>query len=130
MIKYSYTIMYVKQVEATVAFYESAFGFERKFITPEEDYGELISGDTTLAFAAEELAQMNLSQGFTTVNKDRVMGIELGFVVEDVEHAVQRAVAAGASIYEPVKVKPWGQTVAYVTDCNGFLIELCTAMQA
>ncbi|WP_353119124.1 VOC family protein [Myroides odoratus] len=130
MIKYSYTIMYVKQVEATVAFYESAFGFERKFITPEEDYAELISGDTTLAFAAVELAQMNLSQGFTTVNKDRVMGIELGFVVEDVEHAVQRAVAAGASIYEPVKVKPWGQTVAYVTDCNGFLIELCTAMQA
>jgi len=130
MIKYSYTIMYVKQVEATVAFYESAFGFERKFITPEEDYAELISGDTTLAFAAVELAQMNLSQGFTTVNKDRVMGIELGFVVEDVEYAVQRAVAAGASIYEPVKVKPWGQTVAYVTDCNGFLIELCTAMQA
>jgi len=130
MIKYSYTIMYVKQVEATVAFYESAFGFERKFITPEEDYAELISGDTTLAFAAVELAKMNLSQGFTTVNKDRVMGIELGFVVEDVEYAVQRAVAAGASIYEPVKVKPWGQTVAYVTDCNGFLIELCTAMQA
>ena len=83
-----------------------------------------------MAFAAVELAQMNLSQGFTTVNKDRVMGIELGFVVEDVEHAVQRAVAAGASIYEPVKVKPWGQTVAYVTDCNGFLIELCTAIQA
>ncbi|WP_353100571.1 VOC family protein [Myroides odoratus] len=130
MIKYSYTIMYVKQVEVTVAFYESAFGFERKFITPEGDYAELISGDTTLAFAAVELAQTNLSKGFTAVSKDRVMGIELGFVVEDVEQAVQRAVAAGASLYEPVKVKPWGQTVAYVTDCNGFLIELCTAMQA
>lgn len=130
MIKYSYTIMYVKQVEVTVAFYESAFGFERKFITPEGDYAELISGDTTLAFAAVELAQTNLSKGFTAVSKDRVMGIELGFVVENVEQAVQRAVAAGASLYEPVKVKPWGQTVAYVTDCNGFLIELCTAMQA
>lgn len=130
MIKYSYTIMYVKQVEVTVTFYESAFGFERKFITPEGDYAELISGDTTLAFAAEELAQTNLSKGFTAVSKDRVMGIELGFVVEDVEQAVQRAVAAGASLYEPVKVKPWGQKVAYVTDCNGFLIELCTAIQA
>lgn len=130
MIKYSYTIMYVKQVEVTVAFYESAFGFERKFITPEGDYAELISGDTTLAFAAVELAQTNLSKGFTAVSKDHVMGIELGFVVENVEQAVQRAVAAGASLYEPVKVKSWGQTVAYVTDCNGFLIELCTAMQA
>lgn len=23
---------------------------------------------------------------------------------------------------------PWGQTIAYVADINGFLVELCTAM--
>lgn len=129
MIKYSYTIMYVKQVDATLAFYENAFGFERKFITPEADYAELISGETTLAFAREDLAQSNLSKGYRTVSKDQVMGIELGFVVDNVEEAVDRAIEAGATLYEPIKVKPWGQTVAYVIDCNGFLIELCTAME-
>lgn len=131
MIRYSYTIMYVKHVEATVAFYEKAFGFERKFITPEGDYAELISGDTTLAFAVEDLALSNLSKGFTSVRPGKeVVGIELGFVVEEVEPAVNRAIEAGALLYEPIKVKPWGQTVAYLTDCNGFLIELCTPMQA
>jgi len=26
----------------------------------------------------------------------------------------------------PVGVMPWGQTIAYVADINGFLVELCT----
>jgi len=25
-------------------------------------------------------------------------------------------------------VMPWGQTIAYVADINGFLVELCTPM--
>jgi len=120
--------MYVEYVEATVLFYERAFGFERKFITPEGDYAELNSGDTTLAFATEALALSNLSKGFTSVRPDEVMGIELGFVVDNVEQAVNRAIETGATLYEPIKVKPWGQTVAYITDCNGFLIELCSPM--
>jgi hypothetical protein len=37
-------------------------------------------------------------------------------------------VAAGAlPAAEPVR-KPWGQTVAYVRDLDGFLVELCTPM--
>lgn len=130
MIKYSYTIMYVKDVAASVAFYEKAFGFECRFITPEGDYAALISGETSLSFAAEDLALSNLSKGFRSVRPGEVMGIELGFVVEDVEQAVNRAVEAGAMVYEPIAVKSWGQTVAYLTDCNGFLIELCTPIGA
>jgi hypothetical protein len=26
----------------------------------------------------------------------------------------------------PLEVMPWGQTIAYVADINGFLVELCT----
>ena len=37
-----------------------------------------------------------------------------------------RAVAAGATPMRPVEVMPWGQTIAYVADTNGFLVELCT----
>jgi uncharacterized glyoxalase superfamily protein PhnB len=128
MIKYSYTIMYVANVEATVKFYEEAFGFMRKFVTPEEDYGELISGETTIAFAHLNLATSNLSKGYQQVNNEKPFGIELGFVVEDVTKAIEKVVQAGGKIYEEQKVKPWGQTVGYVLDNNGFLIELCTAM--
>lgn len=44
MITYGYTILYVENVEATLAFYVKAFGFSQKFITPEKDYGELEIG--------------------------------------------------------------------------------------
>ena len=51
-------------------------------------------------------------------------GFEVWIEAEDVPAALARAVAAGAEpVQEPV-VKPWGQTVAYVRDPNGTLIEL------
>ncbi|MCC9041532.1 VOC family protein [Myroides sp. M-43] len=128
MIKYSYTIMYVVYVEATVKFYEEAFGFVRKFVTPEADYGELVSGETTIAFAQVDLALSNLKEGYQQVSCDKPFGIELGFVVEDVAIAMQKVEHAGGKVYEDLTVKPWGQTVGYVLDNNGFLIELCTAM--
>jgi uncharacterized glyoxalase superfamily protein PhnB len=41
---------------------------------------------------------------------------------------VQQSIEAGAILVAPPKQKPWGQTVAYVRDIDGFLIELCTPM--
>ena len=48
--------------------------------------------------------------------------------VPDVPLALERAIAAGAKPMRPVEVMPWGQTIAYVADRNGFLVELCTPM--
>jgi lactoylglutathione lyase len=129
MIQFTYTILYVDNVEETCSFYEKAFGFERKFITPENDYAELITGQTTLSFASTELASSNLSKGFIkSESGQKPFGIELGFVTENVEESVSKAIENGASLVEAAKQKPWGQTVAYIQDPNGFLIELCSAM--
>ena len=51
MIKFAYTILYVSDVEKSVAFYEKAFQFSTKFISPDSTYAELITGETTLSFA-------------------------------------------------------------------------------
>ncbi len=129
MIKFAYTILYVKDVTQTVLFYETAFGFQRKFITPENDYAELLVGETTLSFASVRLAQSNLKEGFTASNlKDKPFGIELGFTTDNVTETVSAAISAGATIVEEPKTKPWGQVVAYVRDIDGFLIEICTPM--
>jgi len=56
-VKYAYTILYVQDVEKTLEFYKQAFLFEVKFVTPEKDYGELISGATVIAFANIEVTQ-------------------------------------------------------------------------
>ena len=129
MIHYAYTILYVPNVPATLDFYERAFGLARKFVTPEGDYGELVTGGTTIAFASEQLAGSNLVRGFQKSGSGELpFGIELGFTTDDVEGTIRQAVAAGADVYEPAKVKPWGQTVGYLRDINGFLIEVCTPM--
>ena len=129
MIKFAYTILYVQNVTKSIEFYEKAFGFTRKFITPENDYGELLAGETTLAFAATTLANTNLTDGFTSSSlSEKPFGIEIGFTTDQVEETVALAANAGATIVENPKTKPWGQIVAYVRDIDGFLIEICTPM--
>jgi uncharacterized glyoxalase superfamily protein PhnB len=129
MIKFAYTILYVDDVEKAITFYEKAFGFSRKFVAPGNEYGELSTGDTTLSFAAHSLVRQNLKEGFIESRADgKPFGIEIAFAVEDVEATFQKAVKAGAVAVEKAKVKPWGQTVAYMRDPAGFLIEICTPM--
>ncbi len=129
MIKFAYTILYVQDVTKAIEFYEKAFGFARKFVTPDNDYGELFVGETTLSFVSITLAKSNLTGGFMESNLiDKPFGIEIGFTTEDVEEAVTIAKNAGATIVENPKTKPWGQIVAYVRDIDGFLIEICTPM--
>ncbi len=131
MIQYAYTILYVAQVAETIVFYENAFGFERKFITPEADYGEINTGTTTIAFASLELAHSNLKAGFVQSKlQQKAFGIELGFTTEQPAAVIAQAKKFGAIEVEPLRTKPWGQQVAYLRDCNGFLIEICTPMPA
>lgn len=128
--KYAYTILYVENVTETIEFYEKAFGFIQKFITPENDYGELISGETTIAFASTELGNLNFKKGFEKIsNSKKPFGVELAFTTENIEKDFQNAIHSGATEFEPLTEKPWGQKVGYVRDNNGFLIEICTPMK-
>jgi lactoylglutathione lyase len=67
----------------------------------------------------------NFPQGFQSTNRSNLpVGIEVCFVTENVEKAVAIAIQAGATSYIEPQVKPWGQTVAYVRDLDGILIEI------
>lgn len=129
MVKFGYTILYVSDVTKSIQFYEKAFGLERKFITPQHDYAELITGETTLSFASRELADSNLPEGFIEANlQAKPFGIEVGFVTDEIEEVLEKAITAGATVVSPLTSKPWGQQVVYLRDPDGFLIELCTAV--
>ena len=52
--------------------------------------------------------------------------LEIALVDDDVPAAHARALEAGARELAGPKQKPWGQTVSYVRDPNGVLVELCT----
>jgi lactoylglutathione lyase len=130
MVKFGYTILYVENVEESIIFYENVFGFSRKFITPENDYGELITGETTLSFASKKLASENLKDGFVESNLDnKPFAIEIGFITDDVPELVQKGTSFGAVLVKEPTQKPWGQVVAYIRDLDGFLVEICTEMK-
>jgi len=119
--KFGYTIIYVSSVEETLVFYKEAFGFNVKFLHESKDYGELETGETTLAFASHEMGSMNLDGQYSKTNiNDKPFGIELAFVTEDVHAAFKKAIGAGAvSLKEPSE-KPWGQVV-YLCQSKGWL---------
>lgn len=129
MIQFAYTILYVENVERTLSFYETVFGMKRKFITPDESYGELDTGATTLSFAQVNLAASNLKNGFDANSlSKKPAAMEIAFATNDVEALYKKALAAGATAEAPATYKSHGQTVAYVRDPDGFLIEICTPM--
>lgn len=129
MLNLKYVILYVSDVARTIGFYTQAFACTKKFITPEGDYGELTTDGVTLAFASHALAQSHFAERYQPASKDgKPLGFELGFTTTDVAQALKQAVQAGAQAVTEVQTKPWGQQVAYVRDCNGFLVELCTPM--
>lgn len=125
----AYTIVYVRDVAASLDFFERAFGLERRFLHESGGYGELETGATALAFAQHEVARGSLGHDYVAADaSERPLGVEIGLVTENVAAAADRAVQAGATLLAPPTTKPWGQTVAYVRAPDGTLVELCTAM--
>ena len=124
--KLGYIILYVPKVDEAVAFYEAAFGLKCRFAHEGGDYAEIETGETALAFASEELAE---SHGFayrkTTTDQDPP-SVELALVTDNVQAAFDQAIAAGASAAKPPTKQPWGQTVSYVRDQNGYIVEICS----
>jgi len=128
-VKFGYTIIYVKDVVQTVDFYEKAFGLTRRFIHESQQYAEMETGATTLAFASNEMGQANFPTGFQENSPGKPpAGIEIALVTGDVIAAYDRSLSSGALAQVPPEVKPWGQQVAYVRDLNGVLVEIASPL--
>ena len=123
--RFGYAIAYVRDVERSVAFYERAFGLKRRFVDESGQYAEMETGETTLAFASNQLGWSNLPGGFRENDPAQPpAGVEIALLTEDVHAAFSSALAAGSTEVAQPKRKPWGQTVAYVKDPNGVLVEI------
>lgn len=129
--KLGYTIIYVPDVAASLAFFEDAFGLKRRFLHESGTYGELDTGETTLAFAAHELGDMNFPGGHVAAHTSaKPLGFEIALVTSDVPEAHAKSLAAGAKELAAPMQKPWGQVVSYVRCPDGVLVELCTPISA
>jgi lactoylglutathione lyase len=124
---FRYTILYVDDVSSSLDFFEKAFGFERGFLHESGDYGELLTGETKLAFSSRAL--MRQLDKNPALPRPDAPTFEIAFETDDVAGTLQRALDAGATLIQDARDEPWGQTTSYVADPNGYLIEICTAVQ-
>ncbi len=125
--KLGYTIIYVPNVAQSLTFFESAFGLARRFLHESGDYGELETGETTLAFASHELGNAHFPNGFVAASESiKPLGIEIALVTSSVVEAHAKALAAGATELQEPETKPWGQVVSYVRCPDGTLVEICS----
>jgi lactoylglutathione lyase len=126
-----YVVLYVKDVSASLTFYEQAFGLSRRFYNDDNGkaYGELETGAARLAFYSFELARTQVKEGVEAASPGKPpLGFEIALVTSDVPALFARAVKAGATVVSAPETKPWGQTVACLRDKDGNLIELCTPL--
>jgi uncharacterized glyoxalase superfamily protein PhnB len=124
--KLGWVIVYVPDVDAALTFYEQSFGLARRFVAPDASYGELDTGETRLSFASEQLGDSHFEGGFQRPRPEQPFNFEVALVFDDVEAAFSRAVEKGASALTQPHSTSWGQTIAYVRDPFGTLVELAT----
>ncbi|CAI8616555.1 unnamed protein product [Vicia faba] len=123
---YAYTVLYVKDVAQSVAFYAKAFGYSVRRLDESHRWGELESGHTTIAFTP---IHQHETDGLTaavhaTRSKQERPPVEVCFVYPDVDAAYKRAVENGAVSVSVPEVKEWGQKVGYVRDFDGIVIRM------
>lgn len=123
-----YVIIYVPDVARAVSFYEHAFGVQRRFLHESGTYAEMETGATALAFA-DETVTPNSGSFERNRGAGKAAGAEVAFIVGDVRAAFEQAVTTGSTTAVAPVEKPWGQTVSYVRDLNGFLVEICSAIE-
>lgn len=124
MVKFTHTIFYVKNMKLSLEFFNKAFDFETKFVYGDYQYAELVTGETTIAFTSEELANSNLPKGYIKGDLNNLpFACEISLTTDDIEGYIEKAVKAGGVKVTGLQEKPWGN-LAYVRDPNGILIEL------
>jgi lactoylglutathione lyase len=112
-------ILYVADVEASLAFYEKAFGLKTRFVR-EAGYGEVQVGETTISFASFETGQRHLPEGLTAAPA----------APSEVSVEIARAVEAGAQPLQHPELQPWGQTSSYLRTPDGTVIDLSSPVTA
>lgn len=125
--KLGYVILYVESLDRALSFYTKVFGFKEK--ARHGEYGELQSGDTTLAFAERKFIAEHMAIEVPAAGLDTC---EIAVVVSkaEVDRVYRSALDAGASAVKEPADQPWGQCTSYVRDLDQHLVEICSPVGA
>ncbi|CAA2974781.1 Glyoxalase_2 domain-containing [Olea europaea subsp. europaea] len=124
--RYAYTVVYVRDVAKSVAFYAKAFGYQVRRLDHSNGWGELESGETTIALTPVHQHETDDLSGEVRMpqSSHERNPIEVCFDYPDVESAYKNAVENGAVPVSEPEEKEWGQKVGYVRDIDGIVMRM------
>jgi catechol 2,3-dioxygenase-like lactoylglutathione lyase family enzyme len=108
----------VEKLEASLAFYRDMLGM--KVNSEDNGFAEFKLGETPLALYERKQATAMFPERFMSA----AGGVVIALQVENVDKTCDDLRSKGIKLFEEPKVTTWGQTVAYLHDPDGYIIEL------
>jgi lactoylglutathione lyase len=112
-----YVILYVADLDSSIAFYRDVIGLPYKFT----DAGYAEFGTEGTRFALYERRRAEWLTGHPVAPGPAA---EIVLVVDDVDAEAARLSALGATVLNGPADRPWGHRTLHVADPDGFVVEL------
>lgn len=113
----AYVILYVSDLDSSIAFYRDVLGLPFKF--QDAGYAEFATHGTRLGLYEQRRAEWLTGQ---TVRPGAAA--EVVFMVDDVDAHAHRLAERGAAIVSAPADRPWGHRTVHLTDPDSFVVEL------
>jgi uncharacterized glyoxalase superfamily protein PhnB len=128
MNKFASTVIYVPvDAKEVLDSYVHAFGLKIKHYDEQFNFGELDTGDTTIAVADHSAGEFMIGKNYAPQSDGFPKNVEIAFFTDDVNQSYVAAIENGCGgLCEP-KTMPWGQTVAYVKSIEGTIVGLISS---
>lgn len=117
MDRLGYVILYVADLEASIAFYRDVIGLPFRFV--DAGYAEFGTEGTRFGLYEQRRAEWLTGRPVTPGPAAEVV-----LVVEDVDAAARRVESLGATILSGPADRPWGHRTVHLADPDGFIVEL------
>jgi predicted enzyme related to lactoylglutathione lyase len=115
--------LFVEDLDRAIAFYRDALGFA--LLRRDNGYASVRRGDVTLGLGP--IAKLPDVGGYFTrprLRANRGLGVEIVLEVADVAAEEARVRAAGYSVVEPLRDRPWGLADFRLTDPDGYYLRI------
>ena len=116
MQRIGYVILYVEDLDASVAFYRDVIGLPYKFT--DAGYAEFGTDGTRFALYERRRAEWLTGRAVTPGP-----AAEIVLVVEDVDACADRLAAQGVTVLSGPADRPWGHRTVHIADPDGFVVE-------
>ncbi len=119
-----YVILFVEDLERTLAFYVDKVGLPLRFRA--EGYVELAVEGSKFALLARSRVPELAGSAHAARPASGAHEGSVTLLVQDVNRTYHELTARGVSFLAAPKDRPWGQRTAYFVDPDGHLIEIAT----